>query len=518
MYTVLIADDEAIIRKGLRQLIDWESLGFEVIGDAANGKEALSFIKSKNPDVCLIDIKMPNMNGLDAIKSARDNGYTGKFIILSGFSEFSYAQEAIKYGVSNYLTKPVDEDELLEALKTIHNEISAYHQSTSNNTIYVEKARETIMKEFLLEKSPMSDAMEQVLNFKSDKYRVILFEKYSLGVSDLSYNFKDLLQSALRANDFEYITIESNNAILLSGTRAIDKFANIIAKYSNDLPPEKNSPLDTVFITCGRIVDDFRDIPKSYRDATELLGKRFFCEQYQHIMLYENIPLSEAEKQSYSTSDIMNTYTATLVNHIQAYNRNKIAESLHELQCVLYNASLTIEEEKNLLVDLYLHIKEKIFFLYKASNIPFMANSEAINIINHCFYLYEIIAFLSKQFEMIMNSIGYSSRDSIIDDIVHYINHNYSENITLENIAPLFGYNSSYLGKIFSKKMDVNFNTYLDSIRIEHSKELLLKNKIQVYKVAELVGYRNVDYFHIKFKKSTGMSPAEFRRKNKTEE
>jgi two-component system response regulator YesN len=100
---------------------------------------------------------------------------------------------------------------------------------------------------------------------------------------------------------------------------------------------------------------------------------------------------------------------------------------------------------------------------------------------------------------------------------VHYIDHNYPENITLENIAPLFGYNSSYLGKIFSKRMGVNFNTYLDGIRIEHSKQLLLADKTQVYKIAELVGYRNVDYFHIKFKKNTGITPAEFRRQNKPE-
>jgi two-component system response regulator YesN len=144
-----------------------------------------------------------------------------------------------------------------------------------------------------------------------------------------------------------------------------------------------------------------------------------------------------------------------------------------------------------------------------------MANSEAINFIKQSFYLYEIIAFLSTQFEMIMSSIGYSSKDSIIDDIVHYIDHNYPENITLENIAPLFGYNSSYLGKIFSKKMGINFNSYLDNIRIEHSKELLKGDKTQVYKIAELVGYRNVDYFHIKFKKSTGITPAEFRKQNK---
>lgn len=518
MYKVLIADDETIIRKGLRQLIDWEDLGYEVIGEAANGREALNFIKAKNPDVCMIDIRMPNLHGLDAIKEARDAGYNGKFIILSGFSEFSYAQDAIKYGVSNYLTKPVDEDELIAALKDIHKEISSQNIANNNNAIYIEKARETMMKEFLSESVPVTDTMISALGFKDTKYEVILFEKYNFNTSDISYNFNDLLQSTISNNEFEFISVDNNNAVLLIGDSAIEKFNKLLSKYNNELPPEKNSPLDTVFITCGRVVDNYSMIPESYKDASDLLSKRFFCDQYQHIMTYDEFAYDKGDNEAgKSASEIMDTYTTVLVNHIQAYNRNKIAEALHDLQNDLYNANLNTREEKNLLVDLYLHIKEKIFFLYKASNIPFMANSEAINIIHQCFYLYEIIAFLSKQFEMIMNSIGYSSRDSIIDDIVHYINHNYSENITLENIAPLFGYNSSYLGKIFSKKMEVNFNTYLDSIRIEHSKELLLKNKIQVYKVAELVGYRNVDYFHIKFKKSTGLSPAEFRRKNQAE-
>ena len=92
---------------------------------------------------------------------------------------------------------------------------------------------------------------------------------------------------------------------------------------------------------------------------------------------------------------------------------------------------------------------------------------------------------------MIMSSIGNSSRESVLDDILHYINHNYASNITLENIAPLFGYNSSYLGKIFRKK--------------------------KVYAIAEKVGYRNVDYFHIKFKKYVGKSPAEYRKEHKNE-
>ena len=195
-----------------------------------------------------------------------------------------------------------------------------------------------------------------------------------------------------------------------------------------------------------------------------------------------------------------------------------VAEVLTSLQTKLYNAADTIESIKLFLTDLYLRIKEQMNHLYPNNNIPFTSNSEIIRIISEKFFLYEIVLFFTEQFEIIMSSIGNSTRDSVLDDILHYINHNYTKNITLENIAPLFGYNSSYLGKIFSKKVGENFNSYVDHIRIEHSKELLLNDSSKVYAIAEKVGYRSVDYFHIKFKKYVGQSPAEFRKTHKINE
>jgi two-component system response regulator YesN len=192
-----------------------------------------------------------------------------------------------------------------------------------------------------------------------------------------------------------------------------------------------------------------------------------------------------------------------------------VAETLKDLQTRLYNASDSIDCIKLFLADLYLQIKEQMNHLYSNITIPFSSNTDIIRSIEEKYYLYEIILFFTEQFEVIMSAIGNSTRDSVLDDILHYINHNYASNITLENIAPLFGYNSSYLGKIFSKKMGENFNSYVDHIRIEKSKELLLKEDMKVYSIAEKVGYRNVDYFHIKFKKYVGQSPAEFRKKNR---
>jgi two-component system response regulator YesN len=115
---------------------------------------------------------------------------------------------------------------------------------------------------------------------------------------------------------------------------------------------------------------------------------------------------------------------------------------------------------------------------------------------------------------MIMRSTGNSSRGSIIDDVIYYIDHNYKNNIKLETIAPLFGYNSAYLGKIFSKTVGISFNSYVDTVRINQSKKLLLQNDLKVYKISELIGYKNVDYFHKKFKKYVGISPAEYRKRN----
>ena len=116
METVLIADDEINIREGLKNIIDWNELGFEVCAEAANGEEALCLILDKKPSLVLLDIRMPKIYGTDLIRMARERGFQGRFIILSGYSDFTYAQTAIQYGVDFYITKPIDEDELQLAI------------------------------------------------------------------------------------------------------------------------------------------------------------------------------------------------------------------------------------------------------------------------------------------------------------------------------------------------------------------------------------------------------------------
>ncbi len=115
---VLIADDEQIVLEGLKYIIDWNALGFTICATAVNGEEALEKILALKPDLCLMDIKMPKKNGIEVVQAAVDQGYGGKFIILSGLSDFKMAQTAMRYGVDFYLTKPIDEEELEKSVRT----------------------------------------------------------------------------------------------------------------------------------------------------------------------------------------------------------------------------------------------------------------------------------------------------------------------------------------------------------------------------------------------------------------
>ena len=515
MYKIFIADDEAIIREGIKCLLDYESLGFTIVGEAANGTAAYEQILSLMPDVVFLDIRMPKMLGLDVIREARANGFNGKIIILSGYSDFKYAQQAIHYGVQNYLTKPIDEKELEGILLTIKEQLDAALATENTREHYRQKARDAIICDIFEGTADFTSFDQEELQLKANVYQVVIYERYSRNAAGASFRFSDLFRVANEDHhSYDSIDRGSREIVLLKGQFAIQKFNEFLEHYRREKRPQKASPLDSLFIAYGGLVFSLPEIKDSYRQAAMLADRRFFCEQGQHTVGYMNLP--GPEDLTYILNDALkDAYTRKLFGYLQAYNRNMLAETLSELQAELYNAADSIPEIRLFLTDLCLQIKERTNRLYHNENICFPGNGEIIKSIEDCFYLYEIILYLSELFELVISSNGNTSRESVLDDILYYIDHNFAGNITLENIAPLFGYNSSYLGKLFSKKVGENFNSYIDHVRIEHSKELLLSSDMKVYSVAEKVGYRNVDYFHIKFKKYVGQSPAEFRKENR---
>lgn len=518
MYSVLIIDDEPYIREELKYILDWNAMGCSICGEASDGEEALQMILTLQPDIALIDIRMPKMQGLQVMKAAREQNFNGCFIIISGCSDFKYAQEAICYGVESYLTKPIDTDEFASAVQKVKQSLDAKQRSIANSEFLKRKVCHVILRELVTgaPDAPVSLSADDIeeLELCANIYQVVICENFSPTSENLVYSFADLLKVTNKEeHTFSYFEEDGKYIILLKGTYALNRFNDFLAHYHGATPPQEGSPMDTFFLAYGRPVQALDAIPLSYRDAHLLIIRRFFCERGQHTLGYEELSDLEQGTQRLSP-EALSEYTERFVGYLQTFNRKNVAETLSKLENYLYHVDNDIPEIQLFLTDLYLRIKEKINLVYTTVSIPFPTNSKAIEFIAYKHYLYQIIQFLSRQFEMIMNATGNPNRNSVLDDILYYIDHNYQNNIKLETIAPLFGYNSAYLGKIFNKTVGESFNSYVDHIRIAHSKKLLLQKKFKVYEIAERVGYRNVDYFHKKFRKYVGESPAEFRKKN----
>lgn len=513
MRKLYIADDESAIRDGLKLLVNWQELGYEICGEAATGTDALSGIRLSSPDLVLMDIRMPGLLGLDVIGTLVSEGFAGRFIILSGYSDFKYAQTAMKFNVRHYLTKPIDEDELVTAVREISSALDEEQTKRTKTEFFRAKSKRELIINILDGTIDYSQLDADELGFGASCYQIVAYESFSLTNSGMPYRFADLFKAAGNSGQtctFEHLEYKHHNLLLLIGDSGIERLKRFLAHYES--VPEKNSPLDTLFIAYGCPVTELSDLHTSYEQACELLGRRFFCVQGQHVLSFDDLPSFQNSMQALENSRISG-YTAELTDYLQTFNRRKVAEALYSLEEYLYQVNADISAVKLFLADLYLQIKETMTHRYSTVTLPFESNSNIIGFISNCNYLYEIITYFSKQFEGIMNSIGNSSRDSVMDDIVYYIEHNYHTNLKLEIIASLFGYNSSYLGKIFNKTVGESFNTYVDRIRINHAIELLNSGDLKVYEIADRVGYRNVDYFHKKFKKYVGCSPAEYRKK-----
>lgn len=522
METLLIADDEISIREGLRYIVDWDELGFSICGEASNGEDALRQILDLHPSLVMLDVKMPKMNGTEVIRLAREAGYQGKCIILSGYSDFKYAQEAIRSGVSSYLTKPIDEEELTETVSQIKEELFQEKERSCHFEAFQSKAKNAVLHELITGglNTPLSEEDIDHFHLRSDVYQIVLCENFHTLSAAAPYTFAELLRVTNRDNNiFDHLVVDHKDIVLLKGSLGLNRLTDFLERFEENAP-QAGSPLESMFLAYGRPVTALNDIYLSYQDASTLLDRRFFCAQEQHAIGYDTLPdfASLAAAAAPNAGHVLDetAYSALaerLTGYIQSYNRKMMVESLSELENTLLKAPSGIAEIKLFLTDLYLKIRENVSRNYASLEIPFAANSTVIEYIGNRKYLYEIIRFLSEQFEMIMNAMGNPSRDTILDDVLYYIDHNFRSNIKLETIAPLFGYNSAYLGKIFTKSAGESFNSYVDHKRIEYSKQLLIENKLKVYEIAEQAGYKNVDYFHKKFKKYVGESPAEFRKR-----
>lgn len=527
MLMVLIVDDELVMCRGLSNCIDWESYNFTLLGCCYNGKDALEKLEEYRSDIIITDIRMPVMDGLALSKIVNERRLESKVIIISGYDEFDYAKQAISYGVCEYLLKPVENEQLLKVvlkLKDIIEKEKAAKkekEETENDLNCALRAlKERVLKQIVDDNIKSTHEFNAVtssahLNLSGPYYVIVAFHICIHNDQDGTGLFATVCSTINEVlnyyNKVEYWTEGSSRVCLIfSLPENIYKIALDISEEVLYYCRERLSFLDLNFAgSISGIYHGYSEIPSAYNEALKTLKYKIVKNTDKlikpvkletgnksidsSIINLENDLLFQIRcgdiKRAKATLDkifeLEKSYTSS-----PEYIENKCREFIVLLMRLI--------EEENL--DIQLLLGHDIYgdFIY-----DFMSIDEV-----HCW-----ISIVTRQ---VINNVIETNRrkySGIIGKIISYIEKNYNDDITLNSMGEKFYINSNYLSQLFKLQTGKNFLDYLTNQRIENAKEFLKKGHIKVYEIAEMVGYKDNHYFSQVFKKCTGLTPSEYRKK-----
>ena len=503
MYQLMIIDDEPIVRCGIRSLIQWENYQFEVCAEGLDGKDGLRKVLEYQPDLVLVDVKMPGMSGIELIQEARKQGFNGKFIILTGYSDFEFAKQAISLGVRAYLLKPIDEEELMTNLSEILFELDA----KKNRDAYFTKseliARQEVMRRLLHPNNASEELKRDMklygLDFKEHCYCCAIVSMKILEKSPVPT--EETIHFLTRdMNQMESIMMEDAMVLLCRGMT----FAEVATRINQNIERMEARHMEIPYVFLGHNVIHWQDIQFSYESA------RFF---WEHRFLYAKERVITIDMPESMEQITVERILEQLEKFVDIGDMKGIEDTMTELEQYARTRLLKESDIKVLVAHNLILLHNRLLLKYDHKKAEFPSLTQLREEIKNCNSIDSLISKAVNFCKAMSGIVEGSTSDNIAKRVLAYMEKNYDKDLKLENIAKAFNYNSAYLGKLFKKEMGEGFNNILDSIRIENAKKLLVEQDYKVYQVSEKVGFSNIDYFYNKFKKHVGVSPKEFQKR-----
>lgn len=534
MYKVLLVDDEVLVREAISSNINWNSLGYELIGSCKNGKDAKEFLIKNTVDLLITDVCMPFVDGLELSKYVYENFPDIRVVILSGYSEFEYAKKAVKYRVLEYLLKPVTASELSEILLEIKKSIiiemeqkdtlnkleNAYEKNLFHmRTIYLGQLLSGEMKETSHDRIT-SKLKEYNLDIPGPYYKALLvnvdnteaFLKYSpCEKKDLPefITFNILEELATTYPNTVLFQDNNNYTVILMGYETEEELKNRI----NTLYNKCNDILQKSFglsitIGIGHTVKTFLKLSYSYEGARSALLHSFLYGGNQ-ILDIKKIAPKKKNEQIDLTEDIKNLTLAIRLNNKEDMDNslhiimNKFRDSIIlkdaiqvYIQTIVFSLDNLMENVIEFDHNFILKKDELLQCLYKENTLLGIEKTIA----NYCIQMGEI---LSKQRDK------FDKKQAILAK--EYINTHYSNpDLTLQSICNHLSISVSYFSAIFKSFTGETFIESLTKKRIEKAMDLLTDTSLKIYEIAEKVGFSDPQYFATTFKKYTGKTPKSF--------
>lgn len=526
---ILIADDDTMVRIGLKTVIDWEENGFLLVGEAQDGQQALELAQTLHPDIIITDIKMPGMDGIELIERLREKGVATEILVLSSYDEFDLVKKALKLGAKDYLLKlNLEPEELLRCLRSIASaKASAPATSFSRES---EKSRALLRQNFLWDVVSGFYLSEEGLEKSMRELEIHLEARpvycMILKVGEI-YRFEDVAPEELHTLRFSVmnITDEIVNDVgcgyCFSGRTG--EFTVLLTGVDGAEPLEKLARrlrrmlLDYLNLSCTILIGGSgkpgsAGIKEAFWQANAMLSKRFYLD-HDGVLFWDG-QQQEPGQDSYSLSGVRTQLHDILVSGSTGELERvmgRIAEDMRRL-------SLSRSAICSVALEL-LYIVEEYFDKNDLPAARLLPNSfrsyEQLMHMDSLRAVTEWMRQLTGDLKAFLQREGEKGYPQVVGRVLDWIAAHYREGASLQEASQYVGLNPSYLSTLLKKYTGKSYTELLTDYRVEQAKQLLLMTNDKVYTVGQKVGYEDKYYFNRVFKRITGMSPGEFKNQNR---
>lgn len=521
---IVIIDDEYRIGTLISKLIHYEELNMELAGVFWQSQEALAFIADNKPDIVISDIQMPMIDGLELIRLIKMNNINPHFILISGFREFEYARTALKYGVEDYLLKPVKEDELnkiLSKVGEVHQEIILQNQEREELKQIAKRERILTNKEALLSlyKERFPGTLPDFNQLYNTQFCEARFKVYAIRID---YSLQQMIDPNQNLMVIRNITSKLENE--LDQLCYESAYASVnesevygLMNYSLQDTQTITQKLKEIFIHIKEHIGTMFDV-KVTMVLTEDVNFQEIHDAFVNVkygivqrMILGTDRIIQISEKKQSSFDFDSQTDARIHRAVSGFQEKELEKIIAEI--------FQKSKDENADAEAYMTMSEAIIDSFFASlgSIDHMSEEkkEVVISIQRCYSVQLLETCLKNE---LLNTLRETNRSfetktrKPIREAIQYVNEHYHEKITLDEIAENAGMNTSYFSTLFKKETGENFQNYLTNVRIEKAKYLLASTNDTMAAIALQVGYIDTRYFSQSFTKIVGIKPSLYRK------
>lgn len=487
MYRIVIVDDEKFIRKSIRNRMKWEMYGIEVAGEASNGQKALEQIRSVRPQIVLVDIRMPVMDGLAFVSEAKRRYPQIHYIMMSAYSDFEYAQKAIRLGVEDYILKPVKPAELEKVLNRITHTLNQKR-----------------LESHLLQSVEGSD-IQSVLH--GSRTAALVF--YAQGHEEAGILLERAMEEAFgkMGGDRALYYLKDFSAgdcyvFLMNGDRLTEEDCRRLAEAVWDQMGDMEG------VAAFAEVMESSMARRAVRDSITLLIRKIFYPEKKILTVRQRADAAGIQRQKDRIREEMNClYQPDVLNDCCRMENimSRVISLAVDRRSTVWTIESTIAELIVLLKKMNRNVEDEtdyaiMFNGLQGKNFLLRYQTEA-----------ELRNRLLEAVHNSLSTLGQSDDADVILAIKQYIRENYQSDLNAAETARRFYLNASYLSTLFKEKTGMNMGAYIEGVRMEKAGQFLQDTDCPVTEAAIRCGYSDSNYFSKVFKRYTGMTPRQYR-------